>query len=447
MALVNPPGSKRYLRDCYCGSIDKAGYYWQPFDLVVQSGWLSQVAEVSLLDAIIEGLDPPAALAHLHHRRPEVIVALTSLLSWSEDVEFLRRAKQETGAALFVSGDWPRFQASRTLAENPFIDGVLLDLTTPDLATFVREGRLPPGTSVTHRDGEDIIDGRLPGPEPFAYPLPSHDMFFRRPYRFALPLPEPVASTVGMHGCPYRCDFCNTGMIHFAPRDEDNLAEELAWLHAQHVPSLQLREATFNWSDAHVERFCELLLQKEWRFQWFCFARPDKLSPAQIKLMARAGCRYVGFGIETGDRQLLGDHKDRYEPAVAAEAIRACRRHGIQTVGHFILGLPGETEGTLEKTRRLALSLPLDFASFNLFAPRPGAGLLGESIDPFSPGSQSYAAELDYAALESAQARMMRSFYFRVGYILRRLAALRDWQSLRQTVRQGWRIIRAAVRR
>lgn len=449
VVLLNPPGSHRYLRDCYCSNIDKAGYYWQPFDLVVQSGWLSRSFSVELLDAVVRPVDSSQVLADLQHRQPCAVLALTGSLSWWEDRSFLEQVKKKTGAALFVSGDLPRFQSDVLLRSAPFLDGALLDLATPHLAMFLESGVWPSHASLTHRVGGEIITGVLPATPAFSYPLPRFELFWAQPYRFPLYLPEPMVSTATLHGCPFQCAFCNTGMIHFALRDWDNLNAELDWCAAQGVRSLQIRDGTFNHSRPLIERFCEHLLRRNFRFTWFCFARPDTLDEELIALMARAGCRYLGLGLESADPALLARYKDRFTFSAVLKTLEICRRHGIETLGHFILGLPGETEESLLATRRLVRRLPLDYASFNLFTPRPGARLLGATVTAENvqhrPAVASFAAEVSLARLLRRQRQLYRAFYLRPGYLRRRLLKIRSWSAFRQHARQGRRLLAAVL--
>jgi len=443
--LLNPPGRRRYLRDCYCSSIDKAGYYWHPFDLVTQSGWLSQSFTVELLDAIVEKLSPRAALARAVTGRYDAVLALTSQLSWSEDETFFRELKERTGALLFVSGDLPRFRSGPLLQEAPFLDGALLDLTAPDLCTYLATGTWSAEAAVARRASGAIIEGQVAPGRPFSYPHPRFDLFWKQPYRFPLPLPEPIASTVFLHGCPYHCAFCNTGELHLRTREWDNFADELHWLAGQGVRGLLLREATFNWNIEVVNRFCDLLAAMKWDVQWFCYARVDTLDETTIERLARSGCRYLGVGIESGSPDLLRLYKDRYDRQALPAALQACRRHGIATLGHFILGLPGETAATLAETSRWAAALPLDYASFNLFTPRTGASLLGKTVTVATARSAaqplSHAPGLSLSELRRARGKMVRQFYLRPSYIWRRVRQLPNLAAFFQHLRQGSRLL------
>ena len=48
------------------------------------------------------------------------------------------------------------------------------------------------------------------------------------------------------------------------------------------------------------------------------------------------------------------------------------RKPGLETMGFFIFGLPGETGQTMDDTIRLAIELEPDMANFMIAAPYPG---------------------------------------------------------------------------
>lgn len=450
--LLNPPGSYKYLRDCYCSHVNKANYYWHPLDLLIQSGFLGRDYEVLLIDAIQERIDPQVTMDRLLEARPDLILSLTSSLSWHEDRHFFERVKEETGALMVVSGDLPRFQSVSLLKRAPFLDGVLLDLTTPDLAPWFASGGALEGSSITARKNGRVVEGTVEGLQQFSYPIPRHDLFLCRDYRFPFGLPLPYASILATHGCPYRCSFCNAGMLHLTFREWDNLAEELAWINREGIRGLQVREANFNMSKGYVQRFCDHLLSKSYSFQWFCNGRADTLDEDSIALMARAGCRFAAFGIESGDQAILDIHKERANLAKAVRTLKVCRTHGIETLGHFVIGLPEDTHETLDRTRRLLRRIPLDFATVSIFEPRPGALLFGEEItvefaEGYDPATlladSEYSPAFSPGEVRAMQRRLYHAFYFRFSFIARRLSRLRSWNVFRSYLRNGWSLLRS----
>ncbi len=102
--LLCPPGRRIYQRDNYCSHESKASYYWYPYDLVVQSGFLSERGPVDVLDATALRLYPERALDAVERLRPRAVFALTGAVCWRDDEDFLDGVVGRTGAARLPLG-------------------------------------------------------------------------------------------------------------------------------------------------------------------------------------------------------------------------------------------------------------------------------------------------------------------------------------------------------
>ena len=91
--------------------------------------------------------------------------------------------------------------------------------------------------------------------------------------------------------------------------------------------------------------------------------------------MKRAGCWMVSLGIETGDEELLAQHRQRANLDLLAQTIRSIAAAGIRTKGLLMMGLPGETEASIRRSMDYVFSLPLDDFNLSKFTPFPGAPL------------------------------------------------------------------------
>jgi hypothetical protein len=121
--------------------------------------------------------------------------------------------------------------------------------------------------------------------------------------------------------------------------------------------------------------FCEALLETGEEFLWYCSARTDCVDDELIALMARAGCRGIFFGIETGSPRLqkaIGKCLDLEE---ARLRIRCADGNGIRTAVSLITAFPDETRADLQDTVDfLADSLRYDHSEPQLILLAPLAG-------------------------------------------------------------------------
>ena len=121
-----------------------------------------------------------------------------------------------------------------------------------------------------------------------------------------------------------------------------------------------------------------------------------------FQLMKAAGCLRVGFGVENGDENMLRNviRKGQTLDQVR-EAFANAKAAGLQTMGFFIFGMPGDNEETMEKTIQLALELDPKLANFMLAAPFPGTAM----YDMIEEGGQVFADNWGDFAIHEQKAR------------------------------------------
>lgn len=177
-------------------------------------------------------------------------------------------------------------------------------------------------------------------------------------------------------GCIGRCAMCArvTGeRIRF--RSIDNIFGEIEQdVFRYNARSLVFMDETFTAQPQRVEEICERLIREGYpkRVFWLCETRVNHVHRGLFRTMARAGCRHVSFGIESGNQEILDKLNKGITLAQARDAVRWAKEAGIIVDNFFIIGLPYETERTIRDTIRMALSLPSDFANFFIMVPYPG---------------------------------------------------------------------------
>jgi len=378
VALVNPPAARPFIRDNYCSYSPKANYFWSPIDLLVQSGWLKDKANLLVLDSIAQKLKSEDALRILEDFKPDLIVSLVGSASSDGDVSFLRAAKKNTGAKIIISGDLVVTSLEKTLSSWDFVDAALIDYAEPDVCRYL-EGESPSNLkALAFRNGTLQTRGGLSGT--FIYPVPAHEKFPLKKYRISTSIERRFATVVASVGCNFFCPFCICSLIPLRLREIDNLIDELGYVRK----NLKMREIYFY--DPHFtvapKRLHELLnriISERLDIVFSCNAHLS-ISEESVELLRRAGCHTLMFGIESANPEILERYTKGISPKRVKIILELCQRLGMRTFGYFLLGLPNETERSIRATIEFAKSLPLNFASFNLPSPVPKTGLYEEAL-------------------------------------------------------------------
>ena len=222
---------------------------------------------------------------------------------------------------------------------------------------------------------------------------------------------------------------------------------ELRFAKSLGIPSVFFFVETFTLDRRYVRELCARIEAERLEMAWFCNSRVDTVDLETLRAMRSAGCRIVSFGIESGSQILLDRAKKGTTVVQAREAVALAKSAGLSTLGHFLLGLPGETEATARETVSFALSLPLDFAEFNIVTPYPGSPLFESSArtafgdhdwSRYDYSRQAVRSEVD---LEAARAHAYRSFYLRPKILLN-MIKIYGWRSLPALSRTGANFLR-----
>jgi len=257
---------------------------------------------------------------------------------------------------------------------------------------------------------------------------------------------KPVLTMTGSRGCPYRCDYCsliNTGGKVYRRRDPIKIADEYEYLVSRYgVKQIGFVDPIYPLVKKDLKPFCEELVRRglDKKCQWLSETRADRLDQETCEIMYRGGCRRVLMGIESGSDMLLGNVNKTLTTAKVRVGVAHARNAGIQTVGLFMIGLPGETPEMTEETIEFAVDLDLDFAKFAITVPFPGSKLFEdrwqkdlfrddwENYTTFNPDPDRliyHPAGYDPRTLIKMQSRALRRFYMRPRQVKKQMFELR----------------------
>ena len=218
-------------------------------------------------------------------------------------------------------------------------------------------------------------------------PWPAYHLFKIEHYTNLQPLTDGLDrharayTLVTSRGCPYQCIYCSkpiTGNTWRARSPEDVVAEWHYLVKEMGATEIGITDDVWNLKLDRAKEICRLLIAKGLNtVPWVPIhgMRADHTDAELFQLMKQAGCKRVGFGVESGNQAVLDSIKKRQTLDDVRQAFKWAKEAGLQTMGFFIFGLPADTEESMEDTIRFALELDPDMANFMLAAPFPGTEL------------------------------------------------------------------------
>lgn len=159
-------------------------------------------------------------------------------------------------------------------------------------------------------------------------------------------------------GCKYSCKFCAHAFqvpgCRYRMRSVENVISEIDELVDKYnIDFIGFVDDNMCDDDKWIERFCNELLERPYELHWGGSARVDEVSSELLKLMHKAGCEWLGYGIESINTQILRNmnkgHYKQYKQ-LAEDAIRWTKEAGIWCNCTFIIGYPGETIESIKET-------------------------------------------------------------------------------------------------
>jgi anaerobic magnesium-protoporphyrin IX monomethyl ester cyclase len=476
VALINPPYLGRYSRSQRSPGVIRSGTMYYPY-------WLAHAAavldaggfDIFLYDCPAAGLDAAELFRRLGDYWPDLCIVETSTASAESDCRVaseIRKRLPETRVC--VAGTHVTALWQETLAAFPDIDFVAIgeyDYIVRDLAMALRE----PATSGDEQLARLATIGGLgfrradgsPARGPVRPPIenvdelpwiaPIYKRFLdSRNYYFSL-ASYPMVMLIGGRGCQAKCTYCVYPQVmhghRYRTRSPASIVGEMKWVqdHMPEVREIVFEDDTFTGDRDFAKEVARLVKEQDVHLKWFANVRVN-VDQETLAHMAEAGFRCCATGFESGDALLLKNMWKGQTVEQAKRFVAAARDLGILVHGCFMVGFPGETRETMEKTLALALHLQPDSAQFYPVMPYPGTTyykwarehgyLATDRFEDWLDAGGGHRCVLNLPGLRAEEidafcAEAYRRFYLRPGYV---------WFKIKQALqrpREGLRSLRA----
>jgi radical SAM superfamily enzyme YgiQ (UPF0313 family) len=231
---------------------------------------------------------------------------------------------------------------------------------------------------------------------------------------------------MGVRGCPFGCNFCSRPYGRkVRKRTPARIVDEIARdVEGFGVRKVHFFDETFSVDGRHTEELCRDMVARGLQVEWTCTVHANTVDLDLTLLMRQAGCTYVGFGIESGDPEILKAMGKGVDRARIERARRLLKQAGITTMGFFIFGHPNETRASIWRTIRFAVRLNTDVAAIGILVPYPGTdtwelAIRGEGgYRKLSPDWRDYNKQLGNAVELAAVPRREIELYQILAYVL-----------------------------
>ncbi|TFW24718.1 hopanoid biosynthesis associated radical SAM protein HpnJ [Duganella callida] len=320
----------------------------------------------------------------------ELVIIHTSTPSYPTDVQFAEMLKQRQPALLIgLVGAKAAVEPDATLSGSPAIDFICreeFDYTCVEVAAghpladvAGLSYKLPDG-SIKHNADRPMIENM--DELPFVAPVYKRDLKVEN--YFIGYLKHPYVSIYTGRGCRSRCTFClwpqTVGGHRYRVRSPENVLAEVKWIkeNMPEVKEIMFDDDTFTDFRPRAEEIARGM--GALGMTWSCNAKAN-VPYSTLKIMKDNGLRLLLVGYESGDDQILLNIKKGLRTDIARRFTSDCHQLGIAIHGTFILGLPGESQDTIEKTIRYAQEINPHTIQVSLAAPYPGTALYQQAQD------------------------------------------------------------------
>lgn len=375
--LLNPPSFENFDGGASSRwpATREISSFWYPVWLAYPA---ALIKESRLLDAPPHGISAQETVQIA--KDFDFVVVFTSSAGFQSDVRLAEniKANRPLTKIAFV-GPLVSVQPEESLRASSAIDFVVRKEFDYQLKEFAEGRNLADISGVSYRKNGGVVHNpeesalKTLSQLPWVTPIYKRDLDFRR---YNVPfLLNPYVSFYTTRGCPALCTFClwpQTFDGHaWRTREPEDVAGEVRFA-IEAFSGLQeifFDDDTFTIRKSRVLELCEKL--KPLKFTWSCTSRVQ-VDMETLKAMRAAGCRLFIVGFESGDPQVLKNIKKGATVEQALTFVRNCKKVGIVVHGDFIIGLPGETPETIERTVQFAQELDCETIQVSIAHAYPG---------------------------------------------------------------------------
>ena len=426
-----------------------------PTDLM----YLASIAESCGFEAMIRDYSQGGNFdKDLREFRPDYIVANVSTPTFQSDMTALKNAKEILKTVCIIVKGAPFITYNtNAIYENTFINYVIMgeaEFTLRDILNGVPDEDI---LGICYRKNFQAEKNEK---RPFIenldlIPFPARHLVDNSIY--TRPDNGKVQAVIKVsRGCPFHCFFCLATPVSGSKvrvRSAENIVAELR----ECVEKYNIRNFVF-WSDIfNFDRewtlnLCKKIIESGLKITWSSNTRADTMDDEMASLMYKSGCRLVSLGVESGSQKMLDHIGKKITLDDIRNTVKILKKNKIKIYNYFVIGLPWETEETVEETVKFAIELDSNFISFYTATPLPGTKYFAYAmVNKLVEGNLDFrnayyqpvvkSHELSRERIFELHKQAVKRFYLRPKFILKTLLSLRSIAEIKNYIKAGLSLI------
>lgn len=237
---------------------------------------------------------------------------------------------------------------------------------------------------IAYRDGDKVIVTQRRDfiMDIDTLPLPAWDLLPDiRKYYFAPPWTMHsgrTATIITSRGCPFQCIYCDRKVFGNKMRlhSAGYVLDMIKTMHFKYgICHFRIADDNFIGHKGRLRDICNQIIEEKLPITWSCLARVDSIDPDSLRLMKKAGCWSIAFGVETGSQKIHDFEKKKVTLEKIEQAVKITRKAGIKTISFNIIGHPLETIETIKETIKFNKKIKVDDFKTQFMIPFPGTEL------------------------------------------------------------------------
>lgn len=441
-------------------------------------GYLAAITEENslsckIIDANISHLKINDILKEIKNSCPKIVGISVNLYSYRTSLNLTNKIKEKFKDMKIILGGPTPSSVPLKIMESCKADAVIVgegEKTFDDMLKNYKNNRhlFSNVDGIFYREKGRVIKNK---PRDFigdidSLPFPAYHLFPDLRVYKSRARKKPSAPLLTSRGCPFGCIYCSKDVFKRVcrMRSPENVIQEIDMLVKRYkVKQIDILDDNFTMDKRRAEKILDLLIERDYDLyiNLQSGVRTEGIDQNIIDKMKKAKVFKIPFGVESGDESILKRIKKQLNLNDVLKATKMAKKAGIKVYGFFMLGLPGDTPQTMQKTIDFAIKMDPNIANFCITTPFPGTELhslikregrfLVDMEDGINAGF--YANQVFYEmegmnkdTILNYYKRAMRSFYFRPRKIFELAASMRNFYEFKWLLGTSFSIIRNMLR-